>query len=391
MPRYTHDNLGDVLNHAYCNAVVEAVHSSDDTADIQLNGGQWDNIPIFYHCTPDAEKRGNGALLGASSAFHEGDRVIVMVDDGNVPVRVVGFVDGIKQCTTSVDVIFTINGKVPTKIHSIQLVDSTPEEEDGPLVTGGSSTPEEPGAVRDIEITGFVFPIKIYLTDLVEYFRPDPGGMFFFHGGESKPDENGHTTYYIGRAVYNEEFPPDPDDYDYFERATPVGRTLGAVYDEFHPEMSASFTVYTLQSSFTGIAIDLCGCSLSAVGPSLSSSKITNISGGFPGDTRLHHGGYIHCSGDEDKGTGGYYDIGRTHGSANVPAAYISSDEDGLNASFAPATISVDWWRYWYGQQWYNNVDDDPPHGTVVCEGEGSLAEAGVWVWTMIPIQDKYI
>jgi len=394
-PKYQHKNFGDVQNHIFAKGVITAVDSENDTADVTVQGYQdGTGVPLFYHCEPDSEKRGNGAIKGAAAAFNVDDEVIVMLEVDGPPVRIVGFVDGIRECQSLADISFTINGKTPTKPHTLQVVDSTPEEEDGPLMLAASSTVEEPNIVKGVDLTGFVFPIKIYLMDLVEYYRPDIEGMTYFYAIKTEVEWGDNTTYtyYIGKAAYDEKNPPDPAEYDYFERATRVNKTLGATYDKAQNKMVATFTVYTLQMSQKGRVIDVCGCSLiEPAEPNLSSSAISNVNGWYPINTKSHFYGWTFCDGDENIGKAGNYDIGRTHGSVDMERPYIESDEDGLNASFVDATISVDWWMYAYIQQWYNNVSDDPVHGEVICEDRGSISEAEVWTWTMVPIQDKYI
>ena len=50
-----------------CRAGLNTVYGLDK--DKAETSETYENVPIFYHCFPDVEKRDNGALEGASSAF----------------------------------------------------------------------------------------------------------------------------------------------------------------------------------------------------------------------------------------------------------------------------------------------------------------------------------
>ena len=99
MPLYPHENFGDAVKHLFYKGTITAVDSDEDTADVTVPGGQDGTaVPLFYHCEPDSEERSNGAIEGAAAAFSVDDEVIVMCDNDKKPVRIVGFVDGIKSC-----------------------------------------------------------------------------------------------------------------------------------------------------------------------------------------------------------------------------------------------------------------------------------------------------
>lgn len=104
MPKLDHPNIGDVLKYVYLQGVITSVNSGDDTAGVSIPsiGMTAGNVPIFYHCTPDAVLRDNGALEGASGAFSEDDEVIVRCEilDGATykADRVMGFKDKPKVC-----------------------------------------------------------------------------------------------------------------------------------------------------------------------------------------------------------------------------------------------------------------------------------------------------
>lgn len=107
-PRYEIENWGEMQNQVYAKGIITAVDSENDTADVTVPGYQnGTDVPLFYHCSDDAEERSNGAIEGAVVAFSagseddplDGDEVIVMVEaDTGTPIRIIGFVDGIKDC-----------------------------------------------------------------------------------------------------------------------------------------------------------------------------------------------------------------------------------------------------------------------------------------------------
>jgi len=108
MPEIKIPNLDKLAAHKYRWAKVLAVHSDWDTVDIELldensqpTGEQWQDVPLFYHCTPDAQLRPNGALEGAAAAFGDLPEVIVEVDNGGEVRRVVARRDGLKACESS--------------------------------------------------------------------------------------------------------------------------------------------------------------------------------------------------------------------------------------------------------------------------------------------------
>nr|MDD5523525.1 hypothetical protein [Kiritimatiellia bacterium] len=99
MPKFNHEDLEAVLNVIYRKGIITAVDGENDTADVDVPGGQsGSGVPIYYHCEPDSELRSNGAIEGGSAAFGVDDEVIVMCDTEGVPLRIIGFVDGIRVC-----------------------------------------------------------------------------------------------------------------------------------------------------------------------------------------------------------------------------------------------------------------------------------------------------
>ena len=99
MPKYDHSDFSDVQNHLFAKGIITSVDSENDLADVTVAGYQdGSDVPLFYHCEPDSEERSNGAIYGAAAAFSVDDEVIVMCTADGAPVRIVGFVEGIKSC-----------------------------------------------------------------------------------------------------------------------------------------------------------------------------------------------------------------------------------------------------------------------------------------------------
>ncbi len=109
MPKYDHDNWGDIADHIFAKGVITAVDSENDTADVTVEGYQnGADIPIYYHCDPESEEQANGSIKGGAAAFGVDDEVIVMCTTDGHPVRIIGFVDGIKECGGAYLVISTV-------------------------------------------------------------------------------------------------------------------------------------------------------------------------------------------------------------------------------------------------------------------------------------------
>jgi hypothetical protein len=119
LPKKDHPTLGDVQQHVYLRATIQAVYLNNplveerlwDTADIELyEGGTYLACPILYHCSPWKQLRGNGSVETGGRAFVAGDQVFVLakkaeekiMEDGcqkfYSEVTVLGFVNGPKKC-----------------------------------------------------------------------------------------------------------------------------------------------------------------------------------------------------------------------------------------------------------------------------------------------------
>jgi len=107
MPEINHPNLGDVVKTRFLNGTILSVDSSDDTASVRvtlpdLSTVICNDVPIFYHCVPDAEERSNGAIEGAAGGFSVDDEVILFARDNIATaknLRVIGHEEGIESCS----------------------------------------------------------------------------------------------------------------------------------------------------------------------------------------------------------------------------------------------------------------------------------------------------
>jgi len=135
MPKYNHDSFGDAVNHTYAKGVITAVDSVNDLADVTVGGYQdGSGVPLYYHCESDSELRSNGAIEGAAAAFSVDDEVIVMLDAGGAPVRIVGFVDGIQPCGGTI-VIIVANGQAVAWDFHTQAICTGVTDNEGNIVT----------------------------------------------------------------------------------------------------------------------------------------------------------------------------------------------------------------------------------------------------------------
>lgn len=82
---------------------VSSIDRSEDTCSLEIldamgagTGETYEDVPIFYHCYPDAAVRPNGALESGSAAFEEDD--IVIVKFHYTAPKVVGHITGPKAC-----------------------------------------------------------------------------------------------------------------------------------------------------------------------------------------------------------------------------------------------------------------------------------------------------
>jgi len=92
-----------ILDTFYRYATVLSVDSEYDTADVEIldadgqpTGEIFQDVPLFYHCSPDVQQRSNGALYGAAQAFAVGDTAVVKFEAA-IPV-IIGRREGLRAC-----------------------------------------------------------------------------------------------------------------------------------------------------------------------------------------------------------------------------------------------------------------------------------------------------
>jgi len=338
-----------------------------------------------------------------------GDDVLIQFtgQDWNNPV-VVGFKSDPQPCEILCDITFTINGITPTLPHSLLIIDSS-DTLDPPMPlknVDGASDATDPNIVKNVDITDFVFPIKIYITDNVDYYKPDDNGEYYFLH-KIIINQYERSTFFVGKFDYNEKNPPNPEDYDYFERVTNITRSLGATYsnDQFNEttiidsihQLSAEFSILTIQENFDRTYVSHFSCGLVSDN-FLSSDKIDRISckilypdlnNAYPDryESYPYSTAVDNCQ-DMLGYQSSYTEQGKEFQSTSISCPFISSDENGLYAQFAEQNVIVKIYYYLYQQVILN---DNGEIVEEVCNGGGSRTDADIYTYSMIPLQDKYI
>ena len=87
---YEAGKLTELLDTTVLTGTIVSVDTANDTASVNIDGTQYNDVPIFYHCA-DSE-----TVEGGSVAFSEDDSVYVLNKEGNLTIT--GFVDGLKSC-----------------------------------------------------------------------------------------------------------------------------------------------------------------------------------------------------------------------------------------------------------------------------------------------------
>ena len=67
-----------------------------DSCDISVDGASYSDVPIFYHCDPDATENSSGAINGGSWGFAVGDDVVVLLQKNKQ--FVIGHKAGARPC-----------------------------------------------------------------------------------------------------------------------------------------------------------------------------------------------------------------------------------------------------------------------------------------------------
>jgi hypothetical protein len=103
-------DINDVLNYEFLQGTLKTINTTDDTCTVDINGTIYPAV-CFYHCEwyPTQSLRSNGALSGSAMGFitcyHDyyyqipaTEKVIVMKKRDNSIVKVIGYVDIIREC-----------------------------------------------------------------------------------------------------------------------------------------------------------------------------------------------------------------------------------------------------------------------------------------------------
>jgi len=116
MPRKNFKNIGELQGYEYLKGVITDDPDLDaDTCTVKIkdsdgNDTEFEDTPIFYHCSEDAEEReDNGAIEGAAFGFVKDDEVIVLKQRQGAPghdgepasepkIFVIGHLSGIAPC-----------------------------------------------------------------------------------------------------------------------------------------------------------------------------------------------------------------------------------------------------------------------------------------------------
>jgi hypothetical protein len=116
MPRKNFKNIGELQGYEYLKGVITDDPDLDaDTCTVKIkdsdgNDTEFEDTPIFYHCSEDAEEReDNGAIEGAAFGFVKDEGVIVLKQRQGAPghdgepaedpkIFVIGHLSGIAPC-----------------------------------------------------------------------------------------------------------------------------------------------------------------------------------------------------------------------------------------------------------------------------------------------------
>jgi len=73
MPKKNFENFGEMQGYEYLKGVISSVDVDTDTCTLSINEAEYNTVPIYYHCTEDAEERSNGAIQDGATGFREDD------------------------------------------------------------------------------------------------------------------------------------------------------------------------------------------------------------------------------------------------------------------------------------------------------------------------------
>lgn len=372
MPKYEHDNWGDIQDYIFARGTLTAVDSEFDIADVTVPGYRdGSDVPLFYHCSDDAAERSNGAIEGAAAAFGVGDDVMVMCEaDTGTPVRIIGFINGIKACEFTIN--YTINNKTPQQSQTIKIVDALGTEHIGV-------------GIGEAVFSGVVWPAEIFLYGVAQYYRADEEGDLCAvarkHQYGPNPED---VSFWCG--ISSPAYEASLSGWDYFLNAR-CSSVLVVTAGEFdsRPEETINFTVKAIKSRASKyVTGGSCVCSPTVGGPGAwttcrdgAASVLISKSVG---------GGSLDCpgGGGYSSSTSCFYETDISELS-NIA---IISDEKGQNPTFTTSHASRQALNMYI---WVYTYDEDADEYTTVCETSGgTLTPSYEWEWEMDNLAEGY-
>lgn len=189
MPRKNFRNIGELQGYEYIRGVIIGTPDNEtDTCTVEITGSRYVSVPIFYHCTPDAQVRENGAIIGGAAGFAEGDAVAVLKQRPGLEdkIFVIAHLEGIRPCRF----ILIVSTKDGAEAIAWDLLSNTIAVEKtsfSGVCAALSGTPvlaEPTGAGTDILPAGYgpAFPSKINGASpytQVAPVNPDKGAPYF--------------------------------------------------------------------------------------------------------------------------------------------------------------------------------------------------------------------
>ena len=169
---YGLDEVKEVFNASVLTGTIVSVDTENDKADVDISGfGLISAVSIFYHCG------GESTVEGGAQAFEEGDSVYILNKKGIVnpsvsDLKIIGFVDGLKECEFYIDV--TINTFIPAYYKTVKLIDN-----DG-MVHIKDSSIEEPSKVGPFSNVAFPAKVYLYMVGNAPIITDDTGMLFSY-------------------------------------------------------------------------------------------------------------------------------------------------------------------------------------------------------------------
>ena len=123
---------GELQDSIFMTGEILTIDHYLDSCSVSVDGSQYSNIPIFYHCNPDAVETNTGAIKGGSWGFAIGDKVVVLVQSDSNKKFVIGHQAGTRPCSPCLMLFSTESGEeaiVWDMISDVLVVEKTTYEE----------------------------------------------------------------------------------------------------------------------------------------------------------------------------------------------------------------------------------------------------------------------